>query len=179
VFNPRWSYAAAKIHGEVLTINACRQFGVPFSIIRYHNVYGPRMGDKHVVPDFLLRLKRGIAELYGHADTRAFLYTDDAVDATLLVGESETTAGEVVNIGGEQELTMLELARQLMIILGRDPDEITLHPSPAGSVKRRVPSIEKLRERTGFQARWSLEEGLLETIRFYVPELLEAAHSAA
>ncbi len=179
VFNRRWSYAAAKIHGEVLSINACRQFGVPFSIVRYHNVYGPRMGDKHVVPDFLLRLKRGVAELHGYADTRAFLYVDDAVQATLLVGESGDTAGDVINIGGEQELTILELARQMMIILGRDPDEILLHPSPAGSVKRRVPSIDKLRHKTGFNARWSLEDGLRETIRFYVPELLEAVPSTA
>ncbi len=101
VFNERWSYAAAKIHGEVLVINACRQFGVPFSIIRYHNVYGPRMGDKHVVPDFLIRLRQGVAELHGHEDTRAFLYIDDAVEATRLVGTSDSTAGQVINVGGE------------------------------------------------------------------------------
>jgi len=175
VYNQRWSYAAAKIHGEVLTINACRQFKVPFSIIRYHNVYGPRMGDKHIVPDFLIRLRRGVAELFGHADTRAFLYVDDAVEATLLVGQSKSTAGEVLNVGGEQELTMLELAGQMMLLLGRDPEDIRLHPSPAGSVKRRAASMEKLRRLTGFEARWSQEEGLAETIRFYVPELLEAA----
>lgn len=179
VFNERWSYAAAKIHGEVLVINACRQFDVPFSIIRYHNVFGPRMGDKHIVPDFLTRLRRGVAELYGHGDTRAFLYIDDAVEATRLVGESESTAGQVVNVGGEEELTMLELGQRMMTLVGRDPDEITLHPSPAGSVKRRLPSIGKLQELTGFRARWSLEEGLLEAIRFYAPELLPVAASAS
>lgn len=172
VFNPRWSYAAAKIHGEVLTINACRQFGVPFSIIRYHNVYGPRMGDKHVVPDFLGRLEQGMAELYGHADTRSFLYVDDAVEATLRVGQSPAMAGQVVNVGSDEEVTILELARRMMTILGRNPDDIVLHPSPPGSVKRRLPSIRKLQEATGFRRRWSLDDGLAETIRFYVPELL-------
>jgi nucleoside-diphosphate-sugar epimerase len=172
VFNERWSYAAAKIHGEVLSINACRQFGVPFSIVRYHNVFGPRMGDKHVVPDFLMRLADGRAELNGHEDTRSFLYVDDAVEATLLVGESPATVGQVVNVGGEAELTMLELAGRMMYLLGRNPEEIVLHPSPPGSVKRRVPSIRKLRELTGFRARWSLDDGLAETIRFYVPELV-------
>jgi nucleoside-diphosphate-sugar epimerase len=175
VFNPRWSYAAAKIHGEVLVINGCQQYGVPFSIIRYHNVYGPRMGDKHVVPDFLNRLKRGVAELYGHADTRAFLYVDDAVDATLRVGTCASTAGEVVNVGGEEEWTILELGRRMMALLGKNPDDIVLHPSPAGSVKRRAPSIRKLEQRTGFHARWTLDDGLAETIRFYVPELMPAA----
>lgn len=174
VFNERWSYAAAKIHGEVLTVNACRQFDVPFSIIRYHNVFGPRMGDKHIVPDFLIRLRRGIAELYGHGDTRAFLYVDDAVEATRLVGESESTINQVVNVGGEEELTMLELAQRMMAILGRNPADIQLHPSPAGSVKRRLPSIQKLQKLTGFRAQWSLEDGLIEAIRFYSPELLPA-----
>jgi nucleoside-diphosphate-sugar epimerase len=179
VFNQRWSYAAAKIHGEVLTINACRQFGVPFSVLRYHNVYGPRMGDKHVVPDFLGRLKQGVAELHGHADRRAFLYVDDAVEATLLVGRSPRTAGEVINVGSEDEMTILELAREMMRLAGRSSDEITLYPSPAGSVKRRVASIAKLQELTGFRPRWSLSAGLAETMRFYVPELVGDAAPAA
>ncbi len=172
VYNERWSYAAAKIHGEVLVINACRQFDTPFSIIRYHNVFGPRMGDKHIVPDFLTRLRRGVAELHGHGDTRAFLYIEDAVEATLLTGEHPATAGQVVNIGGSEELTMLELGRRMMRLVGLDPDSIVLHPSPAGSVKRRLPSTAKLQKLTGFEARWSLDEGLLEAIRFYAPELL-------
>jgi nucleoside-diphosphate-sugar epimerase len=175
VFNERWSYAAAKIHGEVLTINACRQFDVPFSIIRYHNVYGPRMGDKHVVPDFLTRLARGRAELFGHEETRTFLYVDDAVEATLLVGESPAAAGQVVNVGGDVELTIHELAAHMMHLLGRDHAQIVLHPSPPGSVKRRVPCVEKLRELTGFRPRWSLDDGLAETIRFYAPELAHRA----
>jgi nucleoside-diphosphate-sugar epimerase len=179
VFNERWSYAAAKIHGEVLSINACRQFGVPFSIIRYHNVYGPRMGDKHVVPDFLARLARGVAELHGHDDTRAFLYVDDAVEATLLVGQCPATAGQIVNVGGDVELTILELAGHMMRRLGRNAAEIVLHASPPGSVKRRLPCIRKLHELTGFRARWSLDDGLAETMRFYVPELMPEGGLAA
>jgi nucleoside-diphosphate-sugar epimerase len=179
VFNERWSYAAAKIHGEVLTINACRQFRVPFSIIRYHNVYGPRMGDKHVVPDFLARLKRGRAELHGHDDTRAFLYIDDAVDATLRIGACDAAAGQVINVGGDQEISILGLAREMMDILGRGDGEIALHPAPAGSVKRRLPSIRKLQLLTGFRAQWSLRDGLAETMRYYVPELLPVRVGAA
>ena len=67
------------------------------------------MGDKHVVPDFLIRLKQGVAELYGHEDTRAFLYVDDAIEATILVGDGAAAAGHVVNVGGECELTIHEL----------------------------------------------------------------------
>jgi UDP-glucose 4-epimerase len=100
------------------------------------------------------------------------------VTATRLVGESESTAGQVVNVGGEEELTMLELGQRMMTLVGRNPDEITLHPSPAGSVKRRVPSIAKLQALTGFHARWNLDDGLLEAIRFYAPELLPSEVAA-
>jgi nucleoside-diphosphate-sugar epimerase len=178
VFNERWSYAAAKIHGEVLVINACRQFQAPFSIIRYHNVYGPRMGDKHVVPDFLARLRKGVVELHGHDDTRAFLYIDDAVEATIRVGESAATAGEVVNVGGDREVKIIDLAREIMDLLGRGDEQVTLHPSPTGSVKRRLPAIGKLGKLTGFKAQWKLREGLAATIDFYAPELRQAGTAA-
>jgi nucleoside-diphosphate-sugar epimerase len=175
VFNARWSYAAAKIHGEVLSIQACRQYGVPCSIIRYHNVYGPRMGDKHVIPDFLCRLNQGRAELHGFEDTRSFLYVDDAVEATVRVGTCPETAGHVVNVGGEEEVTILELARQMMSLVGQASDDIVLHPSPDGSVRRRAPSIGKLQALTDFHARWSLRDGLAETMRFYLTEPLRSS----
>jgi UDP-glucose 4-epimerase len=179
VFNARWSYAAAKIHGEVLSIHACRQFGVECSIIRYHNVFGPRMGDKHVIPDFLVSLNSGRPTLHGYDDTRAFLYIDDAVEATIRVGASRATAGQVVNVGSAREITIFELADEIMRLVGRSAEEIALHPAPPGSVARRAPSIAKLRELTGFEPRWSLAAGLAETMRFYLDPPLRAALDAA
>lgn len=167
VFNPRWSYAASKLHGEILTINACRHFGLPFSVIRYHNAYGPRMGDKHVIPDFLMRARNGIYALYGYEDTRAFLYVDDAIRATIAVAESEATAGEVVNIGSEREIGIGELGLMMMEICGFR-GKIDLHPSPQGSVRRRAPDIGKLKRMTGFREAWSLADGLAVTARFYL-----------
>ncbi len=167
VFNSRWSYAASKIHGEVATIHGCRQYGVPFTIIRYHNAYGPRMGDKHVIPDFLRRARDGVYELYGWEDTRSFIYVDDAVEATIALADSPQAAGEVVNVGGDVELTMLQLARQMMTLLGRD-DEIVLHPSPQGSTPRRAPKLDKLRSLLNWQGTVDLPEGLRRTIRHYM-----------
>lgn len=179
VFNVRWSYAAAKLHGEVLVVNACRQFNVPFSVIRYHNVYGPRMGNKHVVPDFLERLRRNVVELHGSQDTRSFLYIDDAVEATLRVGESPRTAGEVINIGNDQEITILELARRMLQLLGRK-DEIRELPSPSGSVNRRTPAVQKLAQLTGFRPQWTLDQGLWETMKFYLPsDMIQASSRVA
>jgi UDP-glucose 4-epimerase len=166
-FNPRWSYGASKMHGEIAVIQAATAFGTRFSIIRYHNVYGPRMGDKHIVPDFLHRAREGVFALYGYEDTRSFLYIDDAVAATLAVGTAAACEGQIVNIGGTRELTMLDLARTMMDVCGFT-GEIALNPAPRGSVKRRAPKIDKLRALTGFAEAWDLADGLRETARFYL-----------
>lgn len=167
VFNPRWSYAMGKMHGEIATINGCRQYGMDFTIIRYHNAYGPRMGDKHVVPDFYIRAKDGVLALYGHEDTRSFIYVDDAIRATILAGEAVGTKGEVVNIGGDHEITIRELGEKMKSAADLT-GEIALHPSPKGSVKRRCPDVSKLKSLTGFTEEWTLEDGLRETARFYL-----------
>jgi UDP-glucose 4-epimerase len=167
VLNPRWSYAGSKLHGEIVTAQAARSLGFPMTIIRYHNAYGPRMGDKHVVPDFMARMREGRYELFGHADTRSFIYVDDAVRATILAAETPACAGEIVNVGGAREITMLELGREMLRIRGLEA-EIMLHPSPAGSVKRRAPDLAKLQRLTGFSERVDLEQGLRATAAYYL-----------
>jgi nucleoside-diphosphate-sugar epimerase len=106
--NLRWSYGGSKLHGEILVTAACRQYSREYTIIRYHNVYGPRMGDKHVIPDFLMRMKDGIYSLYGHSDTRSFIYVDDAVAATLLLADCADAANETVNVGSENEMQIAD-----------------------------------------------------------------------
>ena len=167
VFNVRWSYGGSKLHGELATVAAGAQFDMPFTIIRYHNAYGPRMGDKHVVPDFLERAQRGEYVLYGFEDTRSFIYVSDTVAASIALAETPRAQGEVVNVGGADEITMLELGQKMMALLGKD-DEIICHPSPKGSVKRRAPNLAKLKALTGYEPKWTLEQGLQETIRYYL-----------
>ncbi len=167
IFNPRWSYAGSKMHGEIAAVNASAQYGLPITIIRYHNAYGPRMGDKHVVPDFYARAKQGVFALYGYEDTRSFIYVDDAIRATIAVAETQAAQNEVVNIGGSREISMLELGQIMMQVAGFD-GEIETHPSPKGSVKRRCPNVDKLVALTGFEEQWSLEKGLKATADFYL-----------
>jgi len=169
VSNPRWSYAVSKLHGEVAVASACRAAEKEFVIIRYHNAYGPRMGDKHVVPDFIERMLDGRYELYGHADTRAFIYVDDAIEATTRLADAPGAAGEVVNLGSETETQIRDLGEMLMRIHGVEGD-IELHPSPKGSVSRRVPDISKLKELTGFRESTSLEDGLRQTLAYYAAQ---------
>lgn len=165
--NPRWSYAASKMHGEVTTAQAGSAHNLPFTIIRYHNAYGPRMGDKHVIPDFFVRAAKGTYELYGYEDTRSFLYVDDAVQATILCAFREECRNQIINIGSSNEIVIHNLGKMMMKVLGIN-DNIYLHPSPAGSVKRRAPDVSKLTRLTGFEESVSLEVGLKATADFYL-----------
>lgn len=170
VFNPRWSYGASKMHGEIATINGCRHFSIPFTVIRFHNAYGPRMGDKHVVPDFYGRARRSIFELYGYEDTRSFIYAEDAARATIELARSADAEGQVVNVGGGDEVT-IEYLGELMMRAAKLDGKITLFPSPQGSVKRRAPDLSKLRRLIGYVPSVDLEEGLLRTAEFYMNDV--------
>jgi nucleoside-diphosphate-sugar epimerase len=165
--NLRWSYGGSKLHGEILVNAACHQYSKEYTTIRYHNVYGPRMGDKHVVPDFLMRMKEGVYSLYGHSDTRSFIYIDDAVKATLMLAESSNAANETVNVGSENEIQIAELGRMMLDLAGIDAD-IELHDSPKGSVARRSPDLGKLKRLVNYDEEVSLAEGLKRTMDFYL-----------
>lgn len=169
--NPRWSYAISKLHGEVVTTQAMGGAKKPWTILRYHNAYGPRMGGMHVIPDFLTRMRQGIYELNGHSDTRSFCYIDDVIDATLAAVASPRCENQTFNIGSQHEVTILELAQTILQLANIEAD-INLRPSPKGSVPRRVPNIQKFQKYTGWVERWPLEEGLRKTMLDYCPELL-------
>lgn len=169
--NPRWSYAASKMHGEIVVNQASRVMGMPVLVARFHNAYGPRMGDKHVIPDFMDRMKHDRYELFGHSDTRSFLYVDDAVRATVAVAEAHNGGAVTVNIGGTEELTMEELGKRILAVRNVEAS-IELHPSPAGSVKRRAPNTDKLRQLIRFSEKVSLNDGLALTAQFYLDGVL-------
>lgn len=162
IFNERYSYAGSKLAGELLTVNYCRTKKVPFSIVRYHNIYGPRMGYEHVIPEFCKRIydKEKPFRIYGGEETRAFCYVADGVKATRLVMESEECSGEVVNIGNSSdEIRIIDLARKLFDVTGYSaPMEII--PAPKGSVPRRCPDTSKLERLTGYKAETVLDTGL-------------------
>jgi len=163
--NVRWSYGASKLHGEIACFAAQAQTGIPVVVGRFHNAYGPRMGVHHVIPDFINRAKKGVYELYGSTQTRSFIYVDDAVRAVIDVAAH--AVGEVVNIGGPTEISMLELARVIMEEAGWT-GRITEHPAPAGSVARRAPDITRLRELVDVEAFVPLREGIRRTLADYL-----------
>lgn len=169
VMNPRWSYGGSKIAGELLTINYCRSRGVPFKIIRYHNVYGVRMGFDHVLPEFFRRVhdKVNPFPIFGGQETRAFCAVEDAVRATEAVMLSDKCNGEIVHIGnGTQEIKMLDLLALVFDVANFHP-AVEICPAPAGSVMRRCPDTSKLKSLTGFEARITLAQALPKMYHWY------------
>ena len=169
VKNPRNSYAGSKIVGELFCLNYSRMYGFDVSIVRYHNIYGPRMGYEHVIPEFIVRIlkKEDPFKIQGGEQTRSFCYIGDAVEATNMVMESSKSNSEIFNIGNDkEEITILELLKILLKIFNLYPKIQTL-PMPEGSVIRRKPSIEKIEKLIGWKPKVNLKTGLQKTIEWY------------
>lgn len=158
---PRWSYAASKIAGESAVFAAARESGFAPAVVRFHNVYGPRMGPTHVIPEFLERCRRRTDPfpVYGPEQTRSFLYVEDAAGALDRVFRNALgTEGGITNVGSPIETRIEDLAELVFEVTGHHP-RIQSFPAPPGSVARRVPDVRKL-ESMGFRPRVPLEEGV-------------------
>jgi UDP-glucose 4-epimerase/UDP-glucuronate decarboxylase len=159
--NPRWSYAASKIAGEAAVFGAARESGIAPVVVRFHNVYGPRMGPTHVIPEMLERCRKRTDPfpIFGPDQTRSFLYVEDAGRALRLVLDAARHgATGIYNIGAPLETKIAELAQVIFDVTGFHP-RIDAKPASAGSVGRRVPDIAKL-ARLGFAPRTSLHDGV-------------------
>jgi UDP-glucose 4-epimerase/UDP-glucuronate decarboxylase len=166
----RFSYGVTKFAGELL----CTQFGrtrrVPTTVVRYHNVYGPRMGDKHVIPEFIARMaaRETPFGIFGGDETRAFCHVRDSVEATRLCAISPACVGQIVHIGNAmEEIRIRDLAELLMDDHFGGRWEIIERGRREASVSRRCPATQKLERLTGFKARVMLAEGLADTVRWY------------
>src|SRR2546428_64171 len=108
--NPRFAYAASKILGEAAVIHGARARRVPYIIGRFHNVYGPRMGMDHVVPELSVRAlaREDPFKVYGLEQRRAFCHVADAVEAVTRLMATPGAAGRIVNIGNDAEEVSVE-----------------------------------------------------------------------
>lgn len=167
--NARSSYAGSKIFGEL----AITHSGKPFVIVRYHNVYGPRMGFEHVIPELFQRALAGQNPLvvFSANHSRAFCYISDAVAATIAAMESADANGGTFNIGNdEEEVNIGELARR---VLATAQVTSAIEPQHAGHdpIVRRCPDITRARAVLGFTPRVTLDAGLARTLEWYRPHL--------
>jgi nucleoside-diphosphate-sugar epimerase len=171
--NPRYSYAGAKIASELLAVNYGRKHIARVLIFRPHNVYGPDMGEEHVIPQLTLRLLELAHGRPGPVDlpiqgsgneTRSFVFIDDLVEGVACILDR----GEHMNIyhvGTQDEMTIAELARRIAAACGIAVRLVPSAPA-AGGTPRRCPDISKL-ARLGYEPRVSLDAGLAKTIAWY------------
>ena len=169
IFHPRSSYAISKLAGEHLVAQFSRRAGVDFTVIRYHNVYGPRMGFRHVIPQIMQRLAGGENPMVVRSPehTRAFCYVSDAVEATVALAQSAAANGRLVHAGNSHDhVSVLELTQQIARTMGIEAELQTGHDQ-IGSVSRRCPDTSLLKELTGLEAKISLPAGLAQMYEWY------------
>jgi len=174
--NPRSSYAGSKIFGEL----AVTQYGLmhqfPFAIVRFHNVYGPRMGHEHVIPQLYRRALGGETPLkvFSADHQRAFCHISDALDATIAALRLPAGEGRTFNVGNDRaEVTMAELARRILAQAGL-PGGILPAPAANDPVARRCPDLTEARTRLGYEPRIDLDAGLADTLAWYGPHYRNA-----
>jgi nucleoside-diphosphate-sugar epimerase len=168
VHNPRFSYSGGKIISELLTIHS----GLNTVIFRPHNVYGANAGFEHVIPQLVKKMldsKDGTITIQGDgSETRSFCYIDDAIDGMIL-GSQTKEKNAILNIGTQDEITILELANKISNILKLNMI-IKTAPKQNGSPSRRCPDISKLKS-LGYTPKVSLDDGLEQTVKWYKERL--------
>jgi len=173
VFNPRYSYGGSKIISELILIHGVKKIFKKIIIFRPHNVYGPDMGQEHVIPELIIRANKIFKEknfgkkfvIQGNGkETRSFIHISDFIDGLLLIMNKGRNLN-IYNIGTMEEISIKTLSK---IILKKYnlKNKIKSSNIRLGSTLRRCPDISKIRQ-LGFKQKILLKEGLRDTIDWY------------
>ena len=166
---PRSAYGFSKLTGEAYCRAAHAEHGLPYTICRPFNAYGPGATDDAVIPDLLRKSLAGDTPLaiYGSGEqTRAFTHLDDVADGIVCAMASPAAAGEAFNLARREETSIAELARICWEACGNDPEALELAPGPSPKEvdpDRRWASVEKARELLGWEAKVELRDGVAQT----------------
>jgi UDP-glucose 4-epimerase len=172
----RWCYSTSKAAAEHFCF-AYHRLGLPVVVLRYFNVYGPRL-DKmdvgRVITVFMGQVLRGepVTVIGDGSQTRCFTYVEDAIRATVEAGLTDRAVGQILNVGNEVEVSIRVLAETMIRIAGSS-SSIRFVPQQAvygdsyEDVPRRVPCVKRMREILGVRADTPLEKGLRETIEWF------------
>lgn len=169
----RWSYGVGKAVDETLALAYHRERGLPVTVVRCFNTCGPRQTDRYgmVLPTFIRQALSG-APLTVHGDgrqTRCFSYVGDVVRGAILLMDASGAAGEIFNVGNDQETSIRALAERIVALTSsRSPIVEVPYAHAFGDdfedVRRRVPSLAKIRGFVGYEPSVDLDELLRLTI---------------
>lgn len=168
-FQGQSPYSATKIGADRLAESFYRSFNLPVSIVRPFNTYGPRQSARAVIPTIITQLISGKEEikLGSLSPTRDFNYVKDTVAGFIAIAESDQTIGEEINIATQREVSIGELAGELIKQINPNArvvcDEQRIRPSKS-EVNRLLGSNEKIGMMTGWRPQYTFEQGIKETI---------------
>ena len=177
---PRSCYDEGKRAAETLFFDYHRQHGLEIKVLRIFNTYGPRMlpNDGRVISNFIVQALQGEPiTLYGDGrQTRSFCYVSDLIEAMVRLMNTGPEVTGPVNAGNPVEMRISEIAERVIAATGsRSPLES--RPMPVDDPRRRCPDITRAREMLGWTPKVPLEQGLVETIRYF-ERLLNGAATA-
>ncbi len=164
----RWTYAVSKLSGEHLALAYYQEKGLPTTVLRPFNVYGPGQVGEGALSIFIQRALAGQdIEIHGNGtQIRAWCFIDDMVDALLLAMEHPKAVGESFNIGNERAVvTVHGLANTVIRVLG-SASQIKYVMKDYADVELRVPNVAKSRDMLGFEAKVDIEEGIARTAEY-------------
>lgn len=165
-------YSATKIGADRLAESFYRSFGLPVAIVRPFNTYGPRQSARAVIPTIITQLLAGKEEirLGSLTPTRDFNFVKDTAQGFIEIYRSDKTVGEEINIATQNEISIGELAEELIKQINPQAkivcDEERLRPEKS-EVNRLLGSNEKIKMLTEWEPRFTFEEGLAQTIDFF------------
>ncbi len=165
--NSRLPYAIVKNVGEAFFKSYQKEFGLDFTIFRFFNTYGTHQSADFVMAKFIQNaLKNENITIYGDgSQTRTFCYIDDNIETTLKILNENLLINEVINIGNDDEISVLELAKKIIQLTKSSSKIIHLPPLPEGDMTRRKPDITQMRNVIKKEL-ISTEEGILKMIDF-------------
>lgn len=164
-------YSATKIGADRIAESFYRSFNMPITIVRPFNTYGPRQSGRAVIPTIITQLLAGKQEikLGSLTPTRDFNYVKDTVQGFIEIAKSDITVGEEINIATQQEISIGELAQEMINQINPNAkiicEEERLRPKKS-EVNRLLGSNEKIKRLTNWEPKYNLETGLGETIEW-------------
>jgi len=169
---PQSPYSASKIGADCIAESFYRSFNLPLTIVRPFNTYGPRQSARAVIPTIITQLLNGYEEikLGDVTPTRDLLYVSDTADGFIEIAKSEALIGHDCNIATESEISIKDLAQELINQINPNAvivtDEQRVRPEKS-EVFRLYGANKKIKEFTGWKQQYSLKEGLAETIAWF------------
>lgn len=169
---PQSPYSASKIGADCIAESFYRSFDLPLTIVRPFNTYGPRQSARAVIPTIITQLLNGKTEikLGDTSPTRDLLFVKDTVNGFIAIAKSDALIGQDCNIATQSEITVGDLAQELIRQINPEArivtDEVRMRPAKS-EVFRLFGSNKKIKENTDWELKYSLADGLAETIAWF------------